>query len=147
MKMRTLEEIVRDNHVPEAKWAGRSREERSAEILLALARGIDELKPADGPEMKRRERAIEALIAGAQALRGEMHENAGKRWDEAEEERLREAVWAGMSLAETAKLLGRSERAVWMKLEKTTPAEMSQESRKEAVQAAWSRMMKAMDTE
>ncbi len=147
MKERMLEAIVRDSHVPQARWVGRSRDERSAEILLALARGIDELKPADGPEMKRRERAIEALIAGAQALRGEMHENAGRRWDEAEEERLREAVWAGMSLAETAKLLGRSERAVWMKLEKLTPAEISKESRKEAVQSAWNRLRKEKDAE
>ena len=147
MKNEEIGRLIRESHVPAARWEGKSRDERSAEILLALARGIDGLEPVDAPEMKRRERAIEALIAGAQALRGELNENAGKRWDEAEEERLREAVWAGMSLAEIARLLGRSERAVWMKLEKMTPAEISQESRREAMQAAWKRMMKEIERE
>lgn len=142
MKNEEIGRLVRDSHVPASRWAGKDRGERDAEILMALARGIDELETAGQEEMKRRARAIEALIAGAQALRGELHENAGKRWNVNEEERLKEVLWAGMSLSDMARLLGRSERAVWMKLEKMQPVEIAEESRRAAMQSAWNRLMK-----
>lgn len=135
-----LRRIISQSHVPAARWTGRERSEKNAEILLALARGIDELQSADTESRRRYERAVEALVEGAKALRGEMHENAGKRWTEEETERLNEAMWAGMSLSEMAKMMGRSERAVWMKLEKMRPAQMEQSERRGAVEAAWRRM-------
>ena len=139
-KGRILDRIVRNSHVPASGWAEKSREERNAEILMALARGIDELEPTDEKEMSRRARAVEALIAGAKALRGEWHENAGKRWDEQETERLREVLWAGMSLSEMAKLLGRSERAVWMKLDQLRPEKPARIEKRDAVESVWKRM-------
>lgn len=140
LKDEELRRIIAESHVPLTRWAGRERSEKNAEILLALARGIDELDSADEESGRRYERAIEGLIAGAKALRGEMNENAGKRWTEEETERLNEALWAGMSLSEMAKMMERSERAVWMKLEEMRPARIEQTERRGAVEAAWRRM-------
>ena len=140
LKDEELRRIIGESHVPSSRWTGRERSEKNAEILLAPARGIDELKSADMESRRRYERAIEALIAGAKALRGELHENAGKRWTDDETERLNEALWAGMSLSEMAKMTGRSERAVWMRLEEMRPAQMEQTERRGAVEAAWRRM-------
>lgn len=139
-KERTLERILTESHVPVSRWSGKSRPERDAEILMSLARGIDELEPADDEQMRRRARAVEALLAGARALRGDLHENAGKRWTEQEAEQLRAALGAGMALGEVAKLLGRSERAVWMKLDQLRSEGTEQAEKREAVEAAWKRM-------